>query len=158
MLSDTPLDLKTIGVKVRNQGDHTETIGVYIDVITPGGTFTSSTAVSAANPGGCEPAGRILSTTVVVAPTVTADVFADTGTLGDNLVQFSCTNAAAVFGMTYTIIAAVDAHADDEFPFCGPGNILTVACGAALADDESDGADNRLSRNAFRVGHARLPD
>ena len=139
-------DLKTIGVKVRNQGDHTETIGVYLDVIAPG-----ATAGDPDGPGDCLPYGRILSTTVVVAPTVTVDVFADTGTLGDSLVEFSCANQAAVVGMRYTLIAAVDAHADDEFPFCAPGLLLTLACANALADDDIDPADNRLTRNAPRV-------
>jgi len=135
-----------IAVKVRNEGDHIETVRVYIDMIPPGGP---------SNPGGCVPTGRVLDGSVTLDPTgVTLpkqqNVFADTGTLGDGLVDFSCTNHAAVVGLTWTILAAVDAHGDDSAA-CGPGLITSMGCYNALADDDSDPLDNRLSRSAPRV-------
>jgi hypothetical protein len=42
-----------------------------------------------------------------------ANVSADTGTLGDGFVEFSCSDHAGAVGKTYTLVAAVDVHADD---------------------------------------------
>ena len=142
VLGSESLSLRDLFVKIRNEGDHTETIGVYIEVIPPGGVT---------DPFGCLPKGRILQTTVVLAavPT-TVDVYADTGTLGDNKVAFSCTNHADAVGLRYTIIAVVDAHADD-LDDCGAVAILSLACFNALADDDSDATDNRASVNKPKV-------
>jgi hypothetical protein len=145
VLSDASLDFREIGVQVRAEGDHVELVRVYLDVIPPGGP---------SNPGGCLPNGRILDTTLTLDPTgVTAPknqpVFADTGTLGDGLVEFSCTNQSAVVGQRYTLIAAVDAHGDD-LALCGPGDLLTNDCANALFDDDTD-SNNRLTRNAPKV-------
>ena len=125
----------------RNDGDHDELMGVYLDVVPPGG---------ASNPGGCVPNGRILQTTLVLEAGRQERLFADTGTLGDGLVEFSCTNRAAVVGFTYTLLVALDAHADD-LAACGPGAIQSLACFNALANDDGDALDNRLSRSAPRV-------
>lgn len=151
-LNGVATDTREIGVQVRNDGDHTETIGVYADIVPPGGP---------SNPFGCQPSGRIIKTQVTLPaagqPGNQTNVFADgyTGdpTPGDGMATFSCTDQAGAAGQTYTIIAAVDAHGDD-LAACGPSSILTLACGNALADDDVDASDNRLSRNAFRV---RLP-
>ncbi len=53
-------------------------------------------------------------------------------------------------GLPYTIIAAVDVHADD-LASCGEGALLSLACYSALADDDTDPTDNRAVRNAPRV-------
>ncbi|MDO8611976.1 MAG: hypothetical protein Q7R32_04045 [Dehalococcoidia bacterium] len=53
-------------------------------------------------------------------------------------------------GFTYTLLAAVDAHADD-LAACGPGAIQSLACFNALANDDGDLFDNRASRSAPRV-------
>jgi len=140
-----------MAVKVRNDGDHIETVRVYIDVIPPGGVT---------NPGGCLPdnTGRVMDSSVTLDPTGVsypkqANVFADTGTLGDGLVDYSCTNQSAVVGLKWTIIAAVDAHGDDSGA-CGFGLLLSGACASALADDDlaglTDGV-NILTRSAPRV-------
>ena len=130
-----------IRVAFRNVGDHGETIGLYLDVIPPGGP---------SNPGGCIPAGRILETTAFLRPHRQLRLFADTGTLGDGQVEFSCANQAAVVGLSYTIIAAVDVHTDD-LAACGPGALVSLSCFDALADDDNDSADNRVVRSAPRV-------
>ncbi len=118
-------------------------MGVYLDVIPPAG---------------CTPSGRILQTSVVLAarglPGDLANVFADSypgdPTPGDGMVTFSCTNQAAAVGLTYTLVAVVDAHAND-LATCGPGALLSLACFEALADDDGDSGDNRLTRSAPRV-------
>ena len=148
ILSGTTFHSDIVAVKVRNDGDHIETVRVYIDVIPPGGP---------SNPGGCLPdnTSRLMDSSVTLDPTGVTfpkqqNVFADTGTVGDGLVDFSCTNKSAVIGMTWTIIAAVDAHGDDSAA-CGPGLILTIACANALADDDTVSSNNRLTRSAPRV-------
>jgi len=50
---------KQISVRVRNDGTHADTIGVYADIIPPGGVT---------NPYGCTPSGRIIQTTVSLSP------------------------------------------------------------------------------------------
>ena len=119
-----------------------------MDVIPPGGP---------SNPFGCLPTGRILDSTVTLDPAgqgnvgidKLANVFADTGTLGDGFVEFSCTDQAGAAGQRYTLIAAVDAHGDDSVA-CGPGLLGTLACANALFDDDTD-SNNRLTRNAPKV-------
>ena len=116
-----------------------------LDIIPPGGVT---------NPFGCIPAGRIINTTVTLGPGQLANVFADSypgdPTPGDGKVTFSCTNHAGATGSTYTLIGAVDAHADDGGA-CGPGSIQSIACFNALASDDNDSSDNRVTRNAPRV-------
>ena len=160
-------DEREIFVQVRNESTHAapETIGVYIDVITPGGQFTQSTAVSADNPFGCAPAGRILDGVITLnqrgTTGDTGNIFADThtpnlagstvGSVGS--VDFFCTNQAGAVGQRYKIIAAVD-HGDDDLADCGPGDILTLACNNALvagAPDDNDTSDNRDELIAPRV-------
>jgi hypothetical protein len=57
---------------------------------------------------------------------------------------FSCVNVAGALGQTYTIIGAVDVHADDAGA-CGPNQIQSMACYNALADDDDDDTDNRVT-------------
>ena len=141
MLGRGSPDLQAVDLKFRNEGDHDELMGVYLDVVPPGG---------ASNPGGCLPAGRILATAAFVEAGKQTALFADTGTLGDGLVEFSCANQAVVVGLPYTIMAAVDAHGDDSAA-CGPGLLLSLGCANALADDDGDPFDNRVVRSAPRV-------
>jgi hypothetical protein len=146
VLSGVPLDYGTVFVQVRNMLPEIATIGVYLDVVPPGGTT---------NPYGCAPSGRLLQTTVTLDGTgktlpKQTNVFADTGMLGDDLVEFSCADHAGAFGKTYTLIAAVDVNADDA-AFCSAGNIQSLACYNALADDDTNPTDNRATRNAPKV-------
>jgi sugar lactone lactonase YvrE len=124
-----------IEVRVQNRGNHTETIGVYADAIPPGGP---------SNPYGCAPSGRIIETTVTLAPgKKTAVSSAD--------FAFTCADAAGARGQRFTIVALVDAHGDD-LAACGPGQLQGMACFNALANDDADPSNNRISRNCCRVG------
>ena len=120
-----------------------KTVGVYIDVIPPGG---------ASDPYGCLPNGRILQTTVTLdtGGNGNTNVYADTGIGGDGLVEFSCTEHAGAVGKTYTLVAVADVNADD-LGACGPGALQGDACVSALADDDTDNTDNLAIRNAPRV-------
>lgn len=143
VLSGVSLDYREVFIQVRNESPQDVTVGVYLDVVPPGGTT---------NPFGCVPSGRILQTTVALdtGDNKQANVRADTGVLGDDLVEFSCTDHAGAVGKTYTLIAAVDVNADDAAA-CSAGNIQSLACFNALADDDTDPTDNRATRNAPRV-------
>ncbi len=112
-----------------------------MDAIPPGG---------ASDPYGCLPNGRILQTTVTLGDSSQANIFADSGTIGDGRVEFSCTDHAGAVGKTYTLIAVADVNADD-LAACGPGALQGVACVSALADDDTDNTDNLAIRIAPRV-------
>lgn len=120
-------------VWVANEGNHDEMIGVYLDVIPPGGE---------SNPGDCVPKGRILQSAVSVAYQKQLNIPVEGSTQGTNLVDFKCSKPSLVSGQRYTLIAAVDVHADD-FGVCAPGSLLSLACFQALADDDNDPWDNR---------------
>ncbi len=135
------MDLKKVSVQVRNESSVPKTVGVYVDAIPPGGL---------SDPYGCLPFGRILQTTVALNTSSQANVLADTGIIGDGLVEFSCNDHAGAAGKTYTLIAVVDVNADD-LAACGPGALDSLACFNALADDDTDDTDNRATRNAPRV-------
>jgi len=133
VLSDGQPDLKNLTIQVRNEGDHTDSIGVYVDIVPPGGI---------SNPYGCTPIGRVINTVVSLAPGAQTTVSAS--------LSFSCANVAGATGQTYTIMAAADAHADDGGA-CGPFQIQSLACNSALADEDNDATDNRATTNAFTV-------
>jgi len=124
---------KGLTVKVRNNSSITESIGVYADIVPPGGMT---------NPFGCTPFGRVIDTVLTVAPTVSADA---TVTL-----SFDCADRAGAQGLTYTITAVADLHADDEGA-CGVFQLQTTTCFNALADDDSVPSNNRLTTNAYQV-------
>jgi hypothetical protein len=133
VLSDGQPDLKNLVVQVRNDGDHTEAIGVYVDFIPPGGIT---------NPYGCTPFGRVIDTVVTLAP---GDQSALTVTL-----SFSCADVAGALNKSYTIMAAADAHADDSGP-CAVFQIQSMTCFNALADDDNDSSDNRVTTTGYQV-------
>jgi hypothetical protein len=88
--------------------------------------------------------------TVTLGGSSQANIFADTGTIGDGLVEFSCTDHTGAVGKAYTLIAVADVNADD-LAACGPGALQGVACVSALADDDTDNTDNLAIRIAPRV-------
>jgi hypothetical protein len=119
----------TGSVVVANQSAHSDTIGVYVDVMAPAA-------------GGCSPSGRVLETTVTLG--------AGAKTTIPVPVSYSCSDPAAANGLSYTWLAVAD-HGADDLASCGPGNLQSVACFDALADDDQDPADNRATRNGPRV-------
>jgi titin len=128
--SSTPID-----VRVQNLGDHSESIGVYADVTPPGGP---------SNPYGCAPSGRVLATTVTVAPGKKTAVSSAS-------LSFACANAAGAHGKAFTIVAVADAHADDAAA-CGPGQLQSMPCYNALASDDSNPSNNRMTRSCCKAG------
>jgi hypothetical protein len=133
VLSDGTPDVKEIHLQVRNEGDHAESFGVYVDVLPPSGT---------GNPYGCSPAGRVVNTIVTLEPDEQVVVAA--------FPTFRCTDVASPQGQTYTIASAVDVHADDGNS-CRQFEIQTMGCFNSLADDDNDARDNRASKNAFML-------
>jgi hypothetical protein len=116
-------------IVVANQSAHTDMIGVYVDVIAPPA-------------GGCTPNGRVLETTVTLA--------AGAKTTLSVPVSYSCSDPATANGLSFTWVAVAD-HGGDDLASCGPGQLQSVACFDALANDDEDPADNRLSRNGPKV-------
>ena len=136
VLTDGQPDLKNIVVQVRNEGDHTETIGVYVDIIPPGGIN---------NPFGCTPIGRVIDTTVTLGTTNQTNQTSVTATL-----SFSCADVAGALNQSYTIMAAADAHADDAGA-CAVFQIQSQTCFDALANDDNDSSDNRVTTSGYQV-------
>jgi hypothetical protein len=116
-------------VSIANDSDSAATIGVYVDASTAG-------------VGGCTPNGRVLNTTVTLN--------AGAKTTINFPVSYSCADPAAADGLVYAWVAVADVHADDASS-CGPGSLQSLSCFNALASDDADPADNRVSRNAPRV-------
>jgi hypothetical protein len=117
----------TVNITVANQSAHTDTIGIYVDLM---------------GPAGCGPSGRLLDTTVTLAAgaKITHQV----------PVSYTCSDPASANGASYTWTAVADHSADDRTS-CPPGSLQGLTCFNALADDDEDPADNRLSRNGPRV-------
>jgi hypothetical protein len=132
-LSDGTPDSKKVSVQVRNEGNHSESFAVYVDIVPPGGS---------SNPYNCIPMGRIINTVVTLAP--------GEQTVVNTNRTFNCTNVAGALNQTYTINAAVDVHADDTAA-CPFSQIQGMTCFNALADDDDDDTDNRASTNGFAV-------
>ena len=118
-----------IRVKVRNSGAPpvgcTMQIGIYADITPPGGPT---------NPFGCTPTGRLIQTSATVAPGNQFQALS-------GVYNFSC--SAATGGGSYVIVAVADAHADD-LASCGPGQLQSMSCFNALADDDAIDANNRM--------------
>jgi hypothetical protein len=114
-------------VVVANDSGHTETIGVYVDLMAPSG---------------CTPNGRVLQTTVTLG--------AGNKTTLSIPVSYSCSDVNGANGQSYSWTAVAD-HGADDLSSCPPGSLQTLMCFNALADDDADPADNRKSRTGPKV-------
>src|SRR5207244_10092842 len=119
----------TGSIVVANQSTHSDTIGVYVDVMAPAY-------------GGCTPNGRVLQTTVTLA--------AGAKTTLSVPVSYSCADPAAANTLSYTWVAVAD-HGADDLASCGPGSLQGLTCFNELVSDDEDSADNRATRNGPRV-------
>ncbi|MBI1885505.1 MAG: hypothetical protein HYS09_04215 [Chloroflexi bacterium] len=127
IFGQTKPDTKDIHVRIQNQSDHTETIGVYMDITAPSG---------------CTPNGRIMQTSVTLSPGQRTNVFTTQ--------VFDCVNQASAAGQRYTLVAVADVH-NDDLASCPPGSLQGLACFNALADDDTDDSDNRKTRTCCHV-------
>lgn len=131
--SDKSTGLRQVFVTVQNDGNHVETVGVYLDAIPPGGVLNS---------GDCAPTGRIIQTSVTLNPGQQKKVSVDTNQSQARVIDFGCTDYRTVTGRRYTLVAVVDTHGDD-LADCSVGSLASLACFNALASDDSDPWDNR---------------
>jgi hypothetical protein len=115
-------------IVVANDGDHTETIGVYVDV-------------RHSSPG-CTPNGRVLQTPVTLG--------AGHKTTIPVAVSYSCSDLSAADGLSYAWTAVAD-HGADDLSSCGIGSLQGLTCFNTLANDDEDPADNRKSRTGPKV-------
>jgi hypothetical protein len=114
-------------VVVANESNHAETIGVYVDLLAPSG---------------CSPNTRVHQSTVTLA--------AGAKTTLSVPVNYSCMDPANANGLSYSWTAIAD-HGADDGSSCGAGNLQTLVCFNALADDDADPADNRKARTGPKV-------
>ena len=131
--SDKSTGLRQVFVTVQNDGNHVETVGVYLDVIPPNGS---------SNPGGCFPTGRIIQNSVTLNPGQQKKVSVDTNKPQERVIDFGCINYLVVTGQSYKLIAAADNHGDD-LEACSEGSLISQVCINALASDDSEPIDNR---------------
>jgi hypothetical protein len=117
----------TASIVVANESTHTDTIGVYVDVLAPSG---------------CTPNGRVLQTTVSLA--------AGAKTTIPVPVDYSCADVGSANNLSYSWTAVAD-HGADDLASCGPGSLQSLGCFNALGNDDADPADNRKSRTGPKV-------
>ena len=109
-------------IDVENNGAHTDTIGVYVDVTAPAP--------------GCGPNGRVAQTTVTLA--------AGGKTTVSVPVNYSC-SPSVPNGGSYIWVAVAD-HGADDLAACGPGNLQNAACNNGLVNDDSSGPADNIKR------------
>ena len=153
-------DTETISAQFNNVNPDTvvRTTGSWVtDGFVAGGTFTVSGTAS--NDG----TFLIDSVTALVLTLDSGETLTNegpltamfTGFIGDDKVEFSCTDHAGAVGKTYTLFAAVDVNADD-LAACSPF-VNNNGCFEALADDDTDDPDNGpFQRNSPRVKPPRV--
>jgi len=105
----------TTAIDVESNSNHTDTVGVYVDLTSPGG---------------CTPNGRLVQTTVTLPPRGKTTVLVP--------VNYSCADPAAANGMSYTWTAVAD-HGADDLAFCGPGALQSPTCRGNLNNDDESG-------------------
>ena len=103
---------------VVNNSNHTDTIGVYVDIRAPGSLA------------GCTPTGRLLQTTVTVR--------ANGKTTVNVPVSYSCVNPALENGARYNWAAVTD-HGADDLASCPVHGLTSASCINALNNDDESG-------------------
>jgi len=121
-------DTSAVTIDVKNSGDHTDVVGVYLAFLPPAGAFDP----------GCTPNGVSVVGNVTIAPRGTESL--------TSAPAWRCDIPAAADGLSWTLIAIADAHADDFASCATIAQILSGACDSALADDDQDPADNTRLR------------
>ena len=124
----------SVTIAIKNSGDHTDVVGVYLAFVPPAGS---------ANPGNCSPNGVSIVGNVSLAPS-------STGSL-TSVPLWQCANPATVDGLSWTVIAIADAHADDFASCATIQQVLSGACQTALANDDQGASDNTRLRPRPKV-------
>jgi hypothetical protein len=127
-------DIGQITVVADNDGDHADVIGVYLAFVPPGGS---------SNPGGCSPSSVSNLGASVIQPR-------DKVTLNPDD-SWQCAVPASVDGLSWTLHAIADVHANDFASCATIQQVLGGACSAALADDDDRADDNSGIRVRPRV-------
>jgi len=122
-------DSGRVTVVAANGGDHEDMVGVYIAFLPPGGSQ---------NYAGCSPEGVSNLGSLNLLPGAKLTVKSDP--------PWQCADPAAMDGVSWTIKAIADVHADD-FASCSTlVQVFSGQCSAALADDDNIDSDNSLLR------------
>jgi len=114
-------------VVASSNSNHSDDVGVYLAFLPPGG---------ASNPGGCTPAGVVNLGVFTLLPGDRITIKIDP--------PWTCTNPAVVAGLTWTLKAIADVHADD-FASCSPlAETFDSTCSLALPDDHNNNSNHTL--------------
>ena len=119
----------SVTIVATNSGDHADVVGVYLAFVPPAGSL---------NPGGCSPIGISVVGNVSIPPSGKVSL--------TSAPLWRCDNPAAVDGLSWTLIAIADAHADDFASCATLQQVLSGACDTALADDDQGASDNTRLR------------
>jgi hypothetical protein len=109
-----------VTVVASNGGDHADIVGVYLAFVPPGGSL---------NIGGCVPNGVSNLGANMLLPRDKVTINTDP--------SWQCANPALVDGLSWTLHAITDVHADD-FASCATNQqVLSGICSSALSDDDA---------------------
>jgi hypothetical protein len=108
-------------------------VGVYLAFVPPAGGLDPN----------CSPNGVVLVDTVTIAPRGSTSLTSSPA--------WQCDTPAAIDGLTWTVIAIADAHADDFASCATVQQVLTGSCASALADDDQGPSDNTRLRPRPKV-------
>ncbi len=117
-------------VVANNQSDHADDVGVYLAFLPPAG---------AGNPATCAPALVLNLGVFDLLPKQKITVRVDP--------PWQCATPSAVTGLTWTLKALADIHADDFTSCATLSAAFNGSCTAALADDDLDDFDNAKTRS-----------
>ena len=117
-------------VVANSLSNHTDLVGVYLAFLPPGGS---------SNPGGCAPAGVQNLGAFSLLPGGKVMVRIDP--------PWACANPAAVDGLSWTLKAIADAHADDFASCTTLEQVFNGACATAVSDDDDNDLNNTRSRS-----------
>ena len=129
---------RSLRVDIKNLGDHSDDIGVYVGIVPPGGS---------SNPFGCSPVGAFNWVDLAtggnetflddVAPVGAVKVKAD--------LDWSCADPSAN-GRNYTVKVFADHGADDSASCDTIPELFNGACSVALSDDDDVIGNNTRTR------------
>ena len=112
-------------VVANSLSNHTDLVGVYLAFLPPGGS---------SNPGGCAPTGVQNLGAFSLLPGEKITIRIDP--------PWTCTNPAAVDGMSWTLRAIADVHGDDFASCTTLTQVFNGQCSAAVADDDDNDVNN----------------
>jgi hypothetical protein len=123
-----------VSVVAQNDGDHADLVGIYLAFVPPGGVQ---------NIGGCSPSSVSRFSAKLLQPGNRITIVTDPA--------WQCADPALVKGLSWTLYAIADVHADDFSSCATIQQVLGGGCATGLADDDDRPSDNFEVRIRPRV-------